>query len=152
TKVSSTTSPTSTAHCRASCRDAARGGWRRGERCHGIPRDRVSALGQDLNGTDEGAGGRPATEYDASNCTGGNCERRAQYLRSVTDLLVDDLTWMVGQRQTDGAARKALPAGLYGSGWGRRSARNLQKMGIGGPALVFMPCIYCRTPGSKVED
>jgi len=66
--------------------------------------------GQDLNGTDAGAGARRASDYDTANCTGGNCERRAQYLRTVTELLVDDLTWMVEQWKADGAARKALTA------------------------------------------
>ena len=66
--------------------------------------------GQDLNGTEEGAGARPASDYDVANCTGGNCDRRAQYLRAVTGLLVDDLTWIVAQWKADGAARKALTA------------------------------------------
>ena len=63
--------------------------------------------GQDLNGTGPGAGNRPATDYDVKNCTGGHCDRRAQYLQVVTDLLVDDLTFMVDQWKPDGAARKA---------------------------------------------
>lgn len=63
--------------------------------------------GQDLNGTGSGAGNRPATDYDVKNCTGGHCDRRAEYLQVVTDLLVDDLTWMVDQWKPDGAARKA---------------------------------------------
>jgi putative iron-regulated protein len=66
--------------------------------------------GQDLNGTGPGAGQRPATDYDVKNCTGGNCERRAQYLEVVTDLLIDDLDWMVKQWGADGAARKAVMA------------------------------------------
>src|SRR6478736_2947923 len=41
--------------------------------------------GQDLNGTGPGAGNRPATDFDAENCTNKNCDRRAQYLRTVTD-------------------------------------------------------------------
>jgi len=53
--------------------------------------------GQDLNGTGPGAGNRPATDYDVKNCTGGHCDRRAQYLQSATDLLVDDLAWMAEQ-------------------------------------------------------
>ena len=64
--------------------------------------------GQDLNGTKAGAGNRPATDFDPKNCTGGNCERRAQYLKVVTELTIDDLTWMVSQWTADGAARKAL--------------------------------------------
>jgi len=66
--------------------------------------------GQDLNGTDAGAGDRPATDYDVNNCTGGNCERRVQYLTVATDLLIDDLAWMVAQWGADGAARKTVMA------------------------------------------
>lgn len=64
--------------------------------------------GQDLNGTGPGRGNRPATDFDVKSCTGGNCDRRGQYLRVATDLLVEDLTWMVSQWETEGAARKAL--------------------------------------------
>ncbi len=64
--------------------------------------------GQDLNGTGPGAGNRPYTDYDTANCTGGNCDRRAQYLKSASDLLVSDLEEMVGNWKADGAARKAL--------------------------------------------
>lgn len=64
--------------------------------------------GQDLNGTGKGAGNRPATDFDTKNCSNGNCDRRAAYLKAATDLLIDDLTWMVGQWGKDGAARKAL--------------------------------------------
>jgi putative iron-regulated protein len=66
--------------------------------------------GQDLNGTGPGAGNRPATDYDVKNCTGGHCDRRAQYMQVATDLLVDDLAWMVDQWKPDGAARKAVMA------------------------------------------
>jgi putative iron-regulated protein len=64
--------------------------------------------GQDLNGTGPGAGNRPATDYDVKNCTGGHCDRRAQYLQAATDLLVEDLAWMTEQWKADGAARKAV--------------------------------------------
>jgi putative iron-regulated protein len=66
--------------------------------------------GQDLNGTAPGAGNRPATDFDTRNCTGGHCERRAQYLQTVTDLLIDDLAWMTEQWGPDRAARKAVIA------------------------------------------
>lgn len=66
--------------------------------------------GQDLNGTGPGAGNRPATDFDPANCTGGNCERRAQYLQTATDLLIDDLEWMVAQWGHEGDARKAVMA------------------------------------------
>jgi putative iron-regulated protein len=64
--------------------------------------------GQDLNGTGPGAGNRPATDYDVKSCTNGNCDRRAQYLEVVTDLLIDDLAWMAAQWGPDGAARKSV--------------------------------------------
>jgi len=66
--------------------------------------------GQDLNGTKAGAGARPATDYSLEKCTNGNCERRRQYLRVATDLLVDDLEEMVEAWSADGAARKDVMA------------------------------------------
>jgi putative iron-regulated protein len=67
--------------------------------------------GQDLNGTGPGAGTRPHTDFDAANCTGGNCERRDQYLAAATDLLVADLGEMVANWGGDGEARKGLVEG-----------------------------------------
>ncbi|MFC4173103.1 imelysin family protein [Microvirga sp. GCM10011540] len=66
--------------------------------------------GQDLNGTKAGAGARPASDYSLDNCTHGNCERRRDYLRAATELLVDDLSEMVEAWSADGAARKDLTA------------------------------------------
>ena len=67
--------------------------------------------GQDLNGTDHGAGDRPWTDYAAGDdCTGGNCDRRGQYLKAATDLLVSDLEWMTGQWVEGGEARTAVLA------------------------------------------
>lgn len=78
--------------------------------------------GQDLNGTgaapqgrsgtpqERHAGNRPYTDYDTANCSGGNCERRAQYLKVATDLLVDDLEEMVTWWQQGGKARAAIEA------------------------------------------
>ena len=67
--------------------------------------------GQDLNGTGPGAGARPASDFDPGNCSRGNCERRAAYLKAATDLLVDDLAWMHAQWASDGAARTGLLEG-----------------------------------------
>ena len=53
--------------------------------------------GQDLNGTDAGAGDRQASDFDTTNCTNGNCDRRVAYLSTATDLLIDDLEWMAAQ-------------------------------------------------------
>ena len=76
--------------------------------------------GQDLNGTgpapadrtgspqERHSGNRPHTDFDPAQCTGGNCERRIQYLQAVTDLLISDLEEMVGNWKSDGEARKAV--------------------------------------------
>jgi putative iron-regulated protein len=64
--------------------------------------------GQDLNGTKPGAGNRPASDFDLKKCTGGNCDRRVQYLQAATGLLIDDLTWMTAQWKANGAARQSL--------------------------------------------
>ena len=66
--------------------------------------------GQDLNGTGPGAGNRPATDYDLQSCTGGNCDRRRDYLKAVVGLLVDDLSDMAGNWTPKGAARAELAA------------------------------------------
>lgn len=64
--------------------------------------------GQDLNGTGPGAGKRPYTDYDLKNCTNGNCDRRAAYLKATSDLLVSDLEFMVQQWAPEGDAAKAV--------------------------------------------
>lgn len=66
--------------------------------------------GQDLNGTKAGAGVRPWTDYSLTQCTNGNCDRRAQYLATASDLLVDDLGWMAKQWAPGGEARAQLEA------------------------------------------
>lgn len=64
--------------------------------------------GQDLNGTGPGAGARKATDYSKTNCTNGNCDRRAQYLQTAAGLLVDDLHEMVDAWNAKGKARAAV--------------------------------------------
>lgn len=66
--------------------------------------------GQDLNGTEAGAGKRPYTDYDKANCTGGNCDRRAAYLKAASTLLVADLEDMVKAWAPDGDATKNVEA------------------------------------------
>ncbi|MYA88949.1 MAG: peptidase, partial [Boseongicola sp. SB0662_bin_57] len=67
--------------------------------------------GQDLNGHGPGAGNRPWTDYAmGSACTGGNCDRRGEYLKAATDLLVSDLEWMAAQWSDGGEARSTLLA------------------------------------------
>ncbi|MEM9584104.1 MAG: imelysin family protein [Pseudomonadota bacterium] len=67
--------------------------------------------GQDLNGHGAGAGNRPWTDYAAGDaCTGGNCDRRGEYLKAATDLLISDLEWIVGQWSEGGEARAAVMA------------------------------------------
>jgi putative iron-regulated protein len=54
--------------------------------------------GQDLNGTNQGAGQRPYTDFVVgAECTNGNCERRGQYLKATSQLLIQDLEWMAKQ-------------------------------------------------------
>ncbi len=67
--------------------------------------------GQDLNGTGPGAGNRPASDFDTRNCTGGNCERRAAYLKTATELLIDDLEEMIAAWVPGGEAREGLLSG-----------------------------------------
>jgi putative iron-regulated protein len=64
--------------------------------------------GQDLNGTGPGAGNRPATDFDVENCTGGNCDRRGEFLRVVTKLLVEQLKLMAGHWSGTGIARREV--------------------------------------------
>ncbi|TYB83345.1 imelysin family protein [Maritimibacter fusiformis] len=67
--------------------------------------------GQDLNGHGDGAGDRPWTDYaEGDACTGGNCDRRADYLAAATQLLVSDLEWMAAQWAEGGAARAEVLA------------------------------------------
>lgn len=60
--------------------------------------------GQDLHGTEPGAGERPWTDYSLEQCTNANCDRRRAYLKSVSTLLVTDLEEMVQNWQPEGAA------------------------------------------------
>lgn len=66
--------------------------------------------GQDLNGTGPGAGNRPYTDYNTKNCTGGNCDRRADYLKAASTLLVADLKEMTDNWAPDGEAAKTVQA------------------------------------------
>ncbi|WP_298909158.1 imelysin family protein [uncultured Aliiroseovarius sp.] len=66
--------------------------------------------GQDLNGTEHGAGNRPATDFDTANCTGGNCDRRADYLVAASDLLITDLEDAVANWSEGGQGRADVTA------------------------------------------
>ena len=84
--------------------------------------------GQDTNGVKEGAGNRPVTDYatEAGQCTSGDsvnedasiCERRGEFLKAATQLLVDDLTAMEAQWQpeTENTLRSDLMARKYDNG------------------------------------
>ncbi|MBR9842283.1 MAG: peptidase [Rhodobacteraceae bacterium] len=62
--------------------------------------------GQDLNGTEAGAGTRAYTDFViGEGCTGGHCDRRVAYLEAATDLLLSDLEEMVAAWAEGGAAR-----------------------------------------------
>jgi putative iron-regulated protein len=67
--------------------------------------------GQDTNGTEAGAGSRSFTDYAQGDaCTNGNCDRRAAYLASASDLLLTDLEEIVAAWGEEGAARTDLLA------------------------------------------
>ena len=68
--------------------------------------------GQDLHGTDAGAGERKWTDYATGDaCTNGNCDRRGQYLQAAVDLMVSDLEWMTAQWAEGGEARETVLEG-----------------------------------------
>ena len=83
---------------------------------------------RDTNGVKEGAGNRPVTDYvtEAGQCTSGDtvnedasiCERRGEFLKAATQLLVDDLTAMEAQWQpdTENTLRSDLMARKYDNG------------------------------------
>ena len=81
--------------------------------------------GQDLHGFEEGNGERPVSDYQTGDdWTHGHCDRRRSYLDAVSDLLVDDLEWMVAQ-WAPGASdnyRAQLKATIAKSCW-RRAIR-----------------------------
>tara|TARA_Y100001960_G_scaffold322602_1_gene399401 strand:- start:2569 stop:3831 length:1263 start_codon:yes stop_codon:yes gene_type:complete len=75
--------------------------------------------GQDLNGTNAGAGQRPYTDFVVGEgCTNGNCERRGEYLKATAQLLIQDLEWMEKQWSADekGNYRAELLAGSSENG------------------------------------
>lgn len=78
-----------------------------------------SLWGQDLNGTGPGAGQRPASDFDPAHCTGGNCKRRAEYLKAASTLLIKDLQDMVTAWGHDGEARKDVLNGPENEGLAR---------------------------------
>jgi len=119
--------------------------------------------GQDLNGTGPGAGNRPFTDYDLKNCTNGNCDRRAAYLKSATALLVSDLQEMVTAWQPDGEATKNVEAdpkaglGIILTGMGSLSYGELagERMKLG--VLLHDPeeehdCFSDNTHASHLND
>lgn len=60
--------------------------------------------GQDLNGSNPGAGARPASDFVVGEgATGGNNERRRAFIKAAADLLVSDLNAMVVQWQAGNA-------------------------------------------------
>ena len=64
--------------------------------------------GQDLNGTDSGSGNRSYTDFDLKKCTNDNCDRRREYLLSVSQLLIEDLEYINNIWSSEGKARLDL--------------------------------------------
>lgn len=62
--------------------------------------------GQDLNATQAGSGNRPWTDHaEGSQCTNGHCSRRADYLKTASQMLIDELDWMTNQWSETGETR-----------------------------------------------
>ena len=72
--------------------------------------------GQDLNGTNAGAGNRPASDYDINNCSNANCDRRADYLLAASSLLQSDLKDIIKAWQLGGEGRTDLASGTEAQG------------------------------------
>ncbi|MBS8270715.1 peptidase [Halomonas litopenaei] len=54
--------------------------------------------GQDQHGYEAGAGERPASDFaQGEDCSNGHCDRRRAYLKAASQLLINDLEWMVAQ-------------------------------------------------------
>jgi putative iron-regulated protein len=70
--------------------------------------------GQDLNGTNPGAGARPATDYDLINCSNANCDRRGAYLLAASTLLQSDLKDIIKAWKVGGEARTDLSSDAEG--------------------------------------
>ncbi len=86
--------------------------------------------GQDLNFTGPGAGDRPASDYDIGNCSNGNCDRRAAYLKAAAQLLVSDLSYMRDAWEPNGgAARNDL--------MNRSAEQGLARMLLGMGSLTY---------------
>lgn len=65
--------------------------------------------GQDLNGTSAGAGNRSWTDFATGDtCTNGHCDRRSEYLKAASDLLIADLEEMIGNWTEGGEARAEI--------------------------------------------
>ena len=64
--------------------------------------------GQDLNGTNPGAGARPASDYDVNDCSNANCDRRGDYLLAASTLLQSDLKDIINAWKVDGEGRTDL--------------------------------------------
>lgn len=72
--------------------------------------------GQDKTGTKVGAGQRKASDYSTKNCSNGNCARRAEYLKVVTALMIDDLGDAVAMWAPSGKARAHVMKDPAGAG------------------------------------
>jgi putative iron-regulated protein len=64
--------------------------------------------GQDLNGTNSGSGNRSYTDFDLNNCTNDNCDRRREYLIAASQLLIEDLQYILSVWSPQGKARQDL--------------------------------------------
>ncbi|PTL86891.1 MAG: peptidase [Candidatus Liberibacter europaeus] len=64
--------------------------------------------GQDSNTVTRGAGNRNYTDFSIKQCTGGNCKRRADYLKAASKLLVSDLEEIKKSWENNGESTKII--------------------------------------------
>ncbi|AHA27396.1 imelysin family protein [Candidatus Liberibacter americanus] len=64
--------------------------------------------GQDLQTKTRKAGDRPYTDFSIKKCTGGNCKKRADYLKIASTLLISDLEKMAKSWSAEGETTKLL--------------------------------------------
>ena len=64
--------------------------------------------GQDHHDEQKKSGERPARDFNVENCAHPSCQRRIDYLRTTTNLLIDELTYATNLWTENGLARKRL--------------------------------------------
>lgn len=88
--------------------------------------------GQDLNGNNAGAGNRPYSDFLlGEQCTNENCDRRREYLSTVTKLLIEDLEFIVSAWGSDEDSYRATFLKMPGDEKMRRILYGVGSLALG---------------------